>query len=638
MKMDKKKKLTLGGIAIVIIGIAIALILNQCKNDQPSSSSSSENSSSEISSSSSESSSSSQSSSESSSSSQAVKHTVVFQNYDGSVIQSSELEEGATIVLPASAPTREDVADLGYAFVGYSGYTANMVVGNSDVTFIAEFELYSNAIGFVKNGAHTTVFELNDFSSNRLLIPSVAEGDPVTEIAADAASNQTTIDTVIIPTSITSIGANAFAGCSSIKYVFYLGSSTEWSQIAIASGNEALTDKVLFYSETQIAQGWHYVNEVPTLWDTPVYFTATLDATNAPSLSTTSFQNGSTVIDGFKMNYASAKSLSDNHCKLSGMSQGTLSNDSTTPITSIVAITVTFPTYAAGLTLKTGSSATALTLSQSLTSGVRVELPSNPSFFSIKAEMDMFSMDPMNAGATITSIVIEYTNIPVPAYPLYTLAEDEASYIVSSYAGNVIDLVIPTYFNGLPVTEIGDNAFKQCTTLKTIALPDSITKIGQYAFQGCTSLTGFDLPSNLVSIGNWAFAQCTSITYMHLPASVESIGEFCFAYSSALAEMTLAEGIKLTTITRYAFIYNVFSTIRLPEGITATGFDIFQSNNALTTVYFPLSLTTIGDSTFSNCANIKDIYYAGTEAQWNAVTKYSNFTYDIGSAVIHFAA
>lgn len=634
--MKKKRALISSGLGIIVVALAVVLILTQCHGSNPSGSSSSSSSSASSSlSSSSQSSSSLESSTSqsSSSSSQAAVHTVLFENYDGTPIQSTDLQLGQTIIPPAATPTRPGQADLSYAFTGWSNYEEAMMV-TGDMTFTAEYSPYTSGIVFGSDAVASSVKNLSGFSSNRLLIPALINGKAITEFEADACSNNLMIDTILFSPSITHIGANAFAGCDNIKNVFFQGSSSQWDGIVIDAGNSALADAVLFYSESALAGGWHYVEEIPTPWDVPAIHTLTLDTSNAPAIPTDSFTDASMVVDGFTFDYMAAKALAGQHVALqaSMMNQGTLANATASPINSMTAITVTFPAYGGTIRMTAGGT------SYSLASGVRVEFGNSPSYFEISIEPDIYSHDLYNASASLTSITIEYTNIPAKTVPIYTLADDQSSYIVSSYSGDLVDAIIPHFYKGLPVTEVGSKAFYNCTTLVNVSLPESITKISEYAFSGCSLLKSFELPSNLVSIGDYAFSSDQSLTYFHLPASLESIGRGCFAYSNSINEMTFAEGIKLTTLSTYAFIYNVFSTIRIPEGVTSTDFDIFQSNASLTTVYIPLSLTTIGDSTFSNCPNISDIYYAGSEAQWNAITKYSIFASDIGAAVIHFAA
>ena len=79
------------------------------------------------------------------------------------------------------------------------------------------------------------------------------------------------------------------------------------------------------------------------------------------------------------------------------------------------------------------------------------------------------------------------------------------------------------------VTSIGDYAFKGCTGLKRITIPDSVTSIGCDAFYGCTGLTSITIPDSVTSIGSYAFQSCYSLTSIIIPNSVTSIGEVAFS-------------------------------------------------------------------------------------------------------------
>ncbi len=73
---------------------------------------------------------------------------------------------------------------------------------------------------------------------------------------------------------------------------------------------------------------------------------------------------------------------------------------------------------------------------------------------------------------------------------LYTLSEDETYYIVSGIGTCTdTDICIPSEYNGLPVKEIGDDAFKDCSSLTSITIPGTVTSIDKGAFVGCSSLT-----------------------------------------------------------------------------------------------------------------------------------------------------
>ena len=69
----------------------------------------------------------------------------------------------------------------------------------------------------------------------------------------------------------------------------------------------------------------------------------------------------------------------------------------------------------------------------------------------------------------------------------YELLDDD-TYMVSDYNGTAIEVIIPSTYNGKPVTSIGDSAFYNCTSLTSIEIPASVTSIGDSAFSNCSSL------------------------------------------------------------------------------------------------------------------------------------------------------
>lgn len=78
------------------------------------------------------------------------------------------------------------------------------------------------------------------------------------------------------------------------------------------------------------------------------------------------------------------------------------------------------------------------------------------------------------------------------------------------------------------VTSIGERAFYNDDSLKSITIPNSVTSIGQNAFYNCTSLTSATIPNGVTSLGSYAFYQCTSLTSVTIPDSVTNIGHSAF--------------------------------------------------------------------------------------------------------------
>ncbi|MBR4751866.1 MAG: leucine-rich repeat protein [Thermoguttaceae bacterium] len=84
------------------------------------------------------------------------------------------------------------------------------------------------------------------------------------------------------------------------------------------------------------------------------------------------------------------------------------------------------------------------------------------------------------------------------------------------------------------VTSIGNNAFRVCSSLKTLVIPVGVTNIGDEAFWGCSSLETLTIPASVTSIGNQAFDGCSSLKTLVIPANVTSIGYRAFCSSLIL--------------------------------------------------------------------------------------------------------
>ena len=117
-------------------------------------------------------------------------------------------------------------------------------------------------------------------------------------------------------------------------------------------------------------------------------------------------------------------------------------------------------------------------------------------------------------------------------------------YYVSSlneYAGEVIIPSTVTY-NGTTysVTSIGDETFRDCTSLTSVTIPNSVTSIENHAFNWCSSLTSVTIGNSVESIGEYAFYNCSSLTSITIPNSVESIGNSAFSGCSRLKSAVYA--------------------------------------------------------------------------------------------------
>lgn len=171
------------------------------------------------------------------------------------------------------------------------------------------------------------------------------------------------------------------------------------------------------------------------------------------------------------------------------------------------------------------------------------------------------------------------------------------------------DIVIPDSitFMGktLKVTSVG-TAFKDCTGLNSIVLPNSVKQIGSDSFSGCSGMTSVVIPQNLTSINERVFYGCSSLTSVTIPNSVISIGEKAFANCSSLTSVTIPNSV--IGIGEKAFYdCSNLTSVTIPNSVTSIGRDIFQNCFSLISVTIPNSVTRIEGGAFYGCSCLTNI-------------------------------
>lgn len=282
--------------------------------------------------------------------------------------------------------------------------------------------------------------------------------------------------------------------------------------------------------------------------------------------------------------------------------------------------------------------------------------------------------------ATITKYTGNEHRITIPAH----VTQDAQTYPVSKIGDRVFcnyKYVLTSVQIPDTVTEIGSNAFYNCTSLKSVTIQDNkpscVKKIGRQAFMFCSELTDIPILDSVTEIGSESFHHCEELDTVTIPEGVTSVADGMFSYCYSLHTVTLPDSV--TAIEERAFTGTALTQIHIPANVAQIGTDAFSECFALSTITsdsesypaidnvlyekaangdyalirypsqredpafkipngvarieahafagceqleriaIPSSVTKISESAFSNCTALNNIEYPGSRSQWNAI-------------------
>ena len=129
----------------------------------------------------------------------------------------------------------------------------------------------------------------------------------------------------------------------------------------------------------------------------------------------------------------------------------------------------------------------------------------------------------------------------------------------------------------------------------------TVTAIGNSAFRSCSNLTGVTIPNTVTSIGEYAFSSCSHITSVTIPNGVETIGVRAFYNCSQLSTLTILNGVEI--IGASAFYHCNLHTVTIPASVTSIGSDAFSCSN-LDSVFFKATNCSSAANAFENCSHL----------------------------------
>ena len=153
-------------------------------------------------------------------------------------------------------------------------------------------------------------------------------------------------------------------------------------------------------------------------------------------------------------------------------------------------------------------------------------------------------------------------------------------------------------------TSIGDNSFQDCTSLKSVTIPNSVTSIGTSAFSGCRALNQITIGKGVTKISQNAFANAPCGIWEN---NLFYVGNYLIAASSSIeGVVTVREGtIGIADLAFYNC--NRITKVTLPESITSIGMCAFEGCSNVASINLPNGMISIEQSAFSKCACLTSI-------------------------------
>ena len=516
---------------------------------------------------------------------------------------------------------------------------------------------------------------------------------PVTAIAANALKDCTVVKTITVADSVTSIGSAAFSGCSSLKSItlpFVGGSKTA------ASASSSTLFGYIFGSSSYtggVSTTQYYASSSYTTCYTTYYIPASLKSVTVTGgeILYGAFYNCdrlTSVVIGDSVTSIGEEAFYDCDGLTSVVipdSVTGIGNSAFCGCTSLTSVVIPDSVTSIGeWAFSWNSKLTSVVIPDSVTSIGSYAFRNCTSLPSVVIPDSVTSIGE-EAFACCSSLTIyceasskpsgwnsswNYSSRPVvweitghgtTEDGLRWISKDNVVTIIR-YTGSATDITVPESINGIAVTRIGSYAFRSCTSLTSVVIPDSVTSIGDAAFYCCSSLTIYceatSEPSGWSSVWNssldinlmypmhdrynhsvvwncqnndvasdgYIYAVIDGLRY-GIKGNTAVIAGNLSTMTIANIPATIEHGGKIYSVTGIGdcAFYNCTSltSVVIPDSVTSIGSYAFYNCSGLTSVVIPDSVVSIGRGAFANCERVA-IFSEVTSvpSEWNSYWNY----------------
>ena len=169
---------------------------------------------------------------------------------------------------------------------------------------------------------------------------------------------------------------------------------------------------------------------------------------------------------------------------------------------------------------------------------------------------------------------------------------------------------------GNGITNIGENAFYECSSLTSVEIPAGVKRIEQWEFGYCSSLTSLKIPSSVMYISSYAFFGCKKLSIQVEEANIEYSAEngilynkkksFLISAPSATGNIKIPSEVKMIEVSAFRGCSSL-SSVEIPSKVTRIGGQAFMECSSLSSVEIPSGVKSIEFATFARCSSLSSV-------------------------------